>query len=257
VFLSSFTFPTANLIIGGIFGLVLGYLAARFMFKRGIFKRVNKFYNLLTKMYYLYIILIFVICGSLIIGVWGLRSQMRKAFDRVDSLVIQRSFEATTNSINDLNMSLKGRDLEPGLLVEVSLVITHYNEEELNPIFLSGPPILAEGYKKASATIYRKLENSITNRLDKALQGNKTISLELLNAVLKEDIIPDIKEGYVADLAWDSMSSMVFPYYLGIFLRGLLFFSLIFIEPFFYFLYSHVFKKKKQKKNLISFEAEI
>jgi hypothetical protein len=236
------------LVVGAILGLVLGVLTAYFLFKTGLFKRKLKFHNFLTKLYFPYIVLIFVVCLSVFFGFLGIRAKIHDPFSELEDKIIHVSLSATKKASKDMREAFTGQDLPPEIIYEIAHIIGQYNETELTPVIMSGDKYLSYAFEARRAKIFRSMEAEVAEKLVRALRHNERVNSDLLGEAIDNVILDDFKKGYAADIIWDSIGSRFMPVFLKIFLYGALFFHFILYEPAFYFLAIYVREQVIRKR---------
>jgi hypothetical protein len=255
----SFSGVGSFLVVGAVLGLALGAVVAYFLFRTGLFKRKMKFHNLLTKLNFPYVVLIFVACSSVFFGLLGIRAKIRDPFLEIEGRIIQVSVLATGKASADLREAFMGKEPPPEIIYEIAHIIGQYNESELTPLILSGDKYLSYAYEARKAKIYRSMEAGIAEKLSATLKNYKSLNSEILGEAIHNVIISDLKKGYAADIIWDRISSRFGPVFLRIFLYGALFFHFILYEPALYFLAGHIRElgsRKRRKNNPQEFPFE-
>ncbi|MDR2349872.1 MAG: hypothetical protein LBF41_04505 [Deltaproteobacteria bacterium] len=251
MFLSSFSLPPVYLWVGGVLGFVLGLVAAGILSGWGLFKRRNRLHDFLAKFFYLYVVLLFVVCCAALAGFQGLRGQVKSDFRDLEPGLKRAATEAGSKAVRGLGEALGGKPLETELMSEAALLVTNFTMEELDYVLPGSTPVLAESYKKARGDVRKIMAGDLTREFDKAGKGKKTITMEELDKLARDTFESALGDSWLEDSVLDPMLSEFRPFFFKVFWWGFLFFLLIFPEPVCYFTYRFVRGTFAEKRKTI------
>jgi hypothetical protein len=210
------------IVLGGILGLAAGIALIRFLGKRGFFKRANRLHNFLVKGNYLYIPAIFTVAFMFISLILGLHLATRELFEPHREGLARVSSEAVRRAFLDIHEATKGQDVLNEFIPSVSEVLASYVDEAAFAT-LGGDYALMGIVEPLRYGLRMSLKSSFESELRSEYPRNATIPAAEFYGAFQSRVSASFKGGYYPGFFWESIASRIWPLYLSVLLKALLF----------------------------------
>ncbi|MDR2405847.1 MAG: hypothetical protein LBE27_05695 [Deltaproteobacteria bacterium] len=241
-------------LVGCVLGLSAGVILVVFLGKRGLFKRKNRFYNLLVKGYYLYLPLVFTISSLFLSLVLGLHFETKGLFNKHQVALTEVSVGAVHRAFAGIHEATAGADIRYEFIPNVAEVVaTHVDEAAFQ--VLGEDLIFLEIVSPIRYSMKLSLKSALEGDLKLLSPKRKVISADEFYDSFQSRVLQSFMVGYYPSFFWSEVASQFSPIYIRIFWNTFLFLFPVFFELSLFLLFIRKMEKKSRTK--VKLETEV
>jgi hypothetical protein len=219
--------------IGIFLGLIISVFICVFAHSNNIFKRTNKFHNLVVKLFYPFILIVVTFWLGILFVVVSMKLNIGRELDNREDRIINLSVESTLRAATEINLATKGVPFGPEFVEHVANVITKIIYADFMGYLRTNRPL---------NDLFRPLEYKMTLESEKFVNLGLQNSLSKLSAIFPDDLNLAVREetvslmdrGHLFDLAQDEAAYFFNILFLKVLGFGLLLLAPIILESIFY-----------------------